>query len=103
MEVMGRKEPLPTITFEGAAEEDGKIEDKLPGSEVMCAEAPVSMNHPNEGGGVSVMVLNACMSWFWSHDEGGVDGAIGEAVVRHCAPCHDGVDGAWDWCGREAT
>ena len=59
--VMGRKEPLPTMTLEDAAE--GKREESIPASEVMCAVAPVSMYHAGEDGWASDMVLKDCISW----------------------------------------
>lgn len=101
------------MTLDGVEEEDGKAEDKLPGSEVMCADAPMSMNHSDEDSVMSIMVFKACISWFWSHDEDGVDDMGGGVGACHCAPCHEtpghgtpchvGGDGAWEWCGKEAT
>lgn len=43
-------------------------------------DAPESMYH-SEDGGASVMVLNTCISWFWSQDAGGAkeDGATAYA------------------------
>ena len=59
--VMGRKESLLTTTLEDAAE--GKREESIPASEVMCAVAPVSMYHAGEGSWVSDMVLKDYISW----------------------------------------
>lgn len=71
-----------------AAQEKQEMDKRLPWFEVMCADAPESMYHSEEEGGVSIMVLKDCSSWFWSHDIDGAELEVGLGTC-HGAPFHD--------------
>jgi hypothetical protein len=55
--VTGRADPLPTMMEEGSVEVGGRIEDKLPASEVVWLEAPEYTTQSVTAGGVKAMVL----------------------------------------------
>jgi hypothetical protein len=55
--VIGRADPLPITMDEGSVEVGGRIEVKLPASEVVWLEAPESVTQSVTAGGVKAMVL----------------------------------------------
>jgi hypothetical protein len=55
--VTGRADPLPTTMDEGLVEVVGRIEVKLPASEVVWLEAPESATQSVTAGRVKAMVL----------------------------------------------
>jgi hypothetical protein len=57
VEVIGSREPLPTMMDEGPDKEGGLGEKSIPGWAVMCEPAPESAYHSAELGGVSVIAL----------------------------------------------
>lgn len=66
--VMGRRSPLPTMI--DAAVEDGRVERRLPGEDVMCAAAPESRYHSGalpEEEGLAEALWRAAWSEAMSH------------------------------------
>jgi hypothetical protein len=68
VEVMGNKEPLPTIIEEGLDREGSRGDESIPECAVMCEPAPKSAYHSTEFGGVSDMVLKLLVRDAWSQD-----------------------------------
>jgi hypothetical protein len=68
VEVMGNKEPLPTIIEEGPDREGGRGDESILECVVMCEPAPESAYHSTEFGGVSDMVLKLLVRDAWSQD-----------------------------------
>jgi hypothetical protein len=65
MEVMGNKEPLPTIIEEGPDREGGRGDESIPECAVMCEPALESAYHSTEFGGVMLKLL---VRDAWSQD-----------------------------------
>jgi hypothetical protein len=62
VEVIGNKDPLPTMIDEGPNREGGLGDESIPDCAVMCEPAPESAYHSAEFGGVSVIALKLLVS-----------------------------------------